>query len=148
MKSYSFRLERILWLRRHTERMWEMRLAQATGACVLLENRIRRLQEECLYYADFSPGGQILSAEDILASGELRRRLEFEIEGAGAALRDANAKREEVNRSYLEASRARKVLDKLKERKAEEYYEEQNRVEEKIMGEAAMFQMIGREGGE
>ena len=148
MKRYNFRLERVLGLRRHTERMWEMRLAQATGACVLLENRIGSLREECLEYANFSPGGVILSAAEILALGELRKRLEYEMRQAGVQLEAANAKREEVNRSYIEASRARKVLDKLKERKAEEYYDERNRAEAKSMDEAAMFQFIGREEDE
>ena len=146
MKRYKFRLERLLALRRHTERMWETRLAAATGACALLENRIRGLREESGEYAGFSSGGLMLSAAEILARGEFRKRLECEMEEAAARLEEAVAKREEVGRAYREASRARKVLDKLKERKAEEYYEEQRRGEEKMMDEAVMFQMMAREG--
>jgi flagellar export protein FliJ len=61
----------------------------------------------------------------------------------------ARKKREEVNRSYLAASRARKVLDKLKERRAEEYYEEQRRKEGKTMDEFALYRTFGAdcEGG-
>ncbi|MCL1817648.1 MAG: flagellar export protein FliJ [Spirochaetaceae bacterium] len=148
MTRYKFRLERLLSLRRHTERMWEMRLAEATGACALLENRIRGLREENREYASLSSGGFVFSAAEILARGEFCRRLEHETRAAAARLEEAAAKREEVGRAYREASRARKVLDKLKERKAEEYYEEQRRGESKIMDEMAMSQILGREGDE
>jgi flagellar FliJ protein len=150
MKRYSFRLERLLALRAYKERMWEMKLAEATGKCVRLENLIRDLREESLEYAGFSSEGLLYSTEDIIARESFRGRLAREILAACGSLEKARAEREEVNRSYLAASRERKVLDKLKERKAEEYYEEERRREGKIMDEAAMFRKIfaGGEGGE
>jgi len=148
MKRYKFRLERLLTLRRHTERMWEMRLAEATGACVFLENRIRDLREESFEYASLPSVGIIFSAVDVLARADFRKRLEYEIDDASLRLETANAHREKVNLAYLDASRARKVLDKLKERKAEEYYQDQARREAKILDEVAMSKAAGREGDE
>jgi flagellar FliJ protein len=150
MKRYSFRLERLLDLRRHKERVWEMKLAEISGRCVRLENHLRDLRDEKDRYAGFPPDENGYSASDIFVREAFRRRLDCEIEETGRLLEKARQERREVNRSYLEAARERKVLDKLKERKAEEYYEDQRRREGKIMDETAMFRAIfaGGEGGE
>jgi flagellar FliJ protein len=150
MKSYKFRLERLLQIRRYKERLWEMKLAEITGKCVRLENHILDLRNEKNAYAGFSSGGALYSAADILTREHFRSRLGREMDETAGQLEKARAEREDINRSYLAASRERKVLDKLKERKAEEYYEDQRREESKIMDEAAMFQRIGaeHEGGE
>ena len=148
MKRYKFRLERILALRRHTERMWEMRLAEAAGACALLENHIRGLRQESEEYESFSYDGLVVPASEILVRREFCRRLEGEMDDAAVRLERATAQREEIGRAYREAARARKVLDKLKERRAEEYYAEQRRRDAKIMDEAAMAQILCREGDE
>lgn len=142
MKRYSFRLERLLQLRRYKERQWEMKLAEITGTCVRLENHIRHLQREKDQYAGFSENGVLYPVNEILVRENFRRRLDFELEETGKELELARRKREEVNIAYLAASRDRKVLDKLKERKAEEYYEEQRRQERKIMDETAMFRTL------
>ncbi|MDR1933512.1 MAG: flagellar export protein FliJ [Spirochaetales bacterium] len=150
MNRYKFRLERLLQLRRHKERLREMELAEISGRCVRLENHIRDLQNEKDEYAGFSAEGVPYCASDILAREAFRGRLDLEMEETGRRLKKAVRERETASRSYLEAARDRKVLDKLKERKAEEYYEDQRRREGKIMDETAMFRSIsaGREGGE
>jgi flagellar FliJ protein len=148
MKRYKFRLERLLQLRRYVERRWEMKLAEITGECVRLEKHIRGLQREKDSYAGFAEGGAAYSVNEILVRETFRSRIDLEMEKASGELESARKKREEVNASYLAASRARKILDKLKERKAEEYYGELRREEAKIMNETAMFQAAGRKGGE
>jgi flagellar FliJ protein len=148
MKRYSFRLERLLTLRRYKERVWEIKLAEATGKCVRLENHIRDMRAESREYAGFCSDGLMYPAADILAREGFRKRLQIELEQACGALEKARAEREEVNRSWLAASRERKILDKLREREEEEYYGEQRREEAKIMNETAMFRLAGRRGGE
>ena len=44
---------------------------------------------------------------------------------ARAALEEKRKEMEKVRARYLEASKERKVLDKLKERRAQEYYDQQ-----------------------
>jgi flagellar FliJ protein len=150
MKRYNFRLERILELRRHKERMWEMKLAEISGRCVRLENHIRDLRNEKDSYAGFQAEGILYSVDEILIREAFRSRLEREIEETGGLLEDAMRKREEVNRDYLAAMRDRKVLDKIKERRSEEYYEDQRRKEGKAMDETATVRAVlaGSEGGE
>ena len=40
MKAFRFKLERILSLRKHREREWEIKLAEITGECVRLSREI------------------------------------------------------------------------------------------------------------
>jgi flagellar FliJ protein len=51
-------------------------------------------------------------------------------------LQERLARKDEVQATYLEHSRDRKVLDRLKERKAREFYREQRREEFKAMDDA------------
>ena len=126
MRRFQFRLERFLDLRRWKEREWEVRLAHATGKVVLLKNRIAEIAVEigASYGHSFTNG----PAVDIhaMAGRELYvQRLAAERGRKTAELAVRTREMEEVRARYLEAARDRKVLDKLKERRAGEYYERQ-----------------------
>ena len=120
MKEFRFNLERILALRRYTEREWEIRLAEATRPCIELSGRIReavRQRSEELERR-FSGG---LSSENLVASHLYTSRLEQETERHRIALERAEEERIGVQQKYLDAQRNRKVLDKVKERQADDY---------------------------
>jgi flagellar FliJ protein len=126
MRRFQFRLERFLELRRWKEREWEIALAKALGVCVLLEKRIEAIAEEVSVsmLSAFVAGVQI----DIrgMARRELYlQRLAHERERAQAALVEGRRELEKVRAQYLDAAKERKVLDKLKERRSEEYYAHQ-----------------------
>ena len=131
MKAFRFKLERILALRKHREREWEIRLAGITGECVRLR---REIEERDLNRAkalvDSIPGrtGE-LDVLDLINSQNYINRLEQEVERKGIDLAGCEAKREEVQASFLEVSRDRKVLDKLKEKRSFGYKKSQ-RIEE------------------
>jgi len=126
MRRFQFRLERFLELRRWKEREWELKLARALGECLLLEQRIRQIGEEigASRLAQFTEGRRV----DVqgMARRELYvQRLAMERERAQVTLEEKRREMEKVRARYLEASRERKVLDKLKERRSGEYYERQ-----------------------
>ena len=126
MRRFRFRLERFLDLRRWKEREWEIRLAHATGKVIVLKNRIAEIGAEigASYGSSFTTG----AAVDIgaMARRELYvQRLAAERERRTAELAIRTREMEEVRGHYLEAARDRKVLDKLKDRRAGEYYERQ-----------------------
>jgi flagellar FliJ protein len=133
MRRFHFRLERFLDLKRHTEREWELALASITGQCFMLEQKIKNREAEILEKLSRRslPIGRI--DLNILYSLELYvTRLEIEIQHLKLELEKKQAKRREVQEKYLAASRERKVLDKLKERRATEYYHEQKKEEFKV----------------
>jgi flagellar FliJ protein len=126
MRRFQFRLDRFLDLRRWKEREWEIRLAQATGKVTLLKNRIGEIGIEigASYDHTFTRGAAI----DVAAMAGRERyvqRLAAERERKTVELAVRTREMEEVRVHYLQAARDRKVLDKLKERRAGEYYERQ-----------------------
>ena len=135
MRRFQFRLERFLELRRWKEREWEIALARVQGECLLLEQRIDEITAEIgasrlSEYTAPGPGQAGGARRRIDVESMARRelyvqRLARERERARAALVERRRELEEVRAKYLEASRDRKVLDKLKERRAAEYYKTQ-----------------------
>jgi flagellar FliJ protein len=137
VKRFHFRLERLLELRAYREREWLARLAEAAGHCV----RVRRnLQDnESATGAGFRSGFMEDNRVDLslLAYREqYLNRLGLERRLLEEELQERLARKDEVQATYLEHSRDRKVLDRLKERKAREFYREQRREEFKAMDDA------------
>ena len=126
MRRFQFRLERFLELRRWKEREWELALAKVLGECLLMERRIEEITADVAasLLAVFLSGVRI--DIEAMARRELYvQRLTRERERTRAALAERRKELERVRAKYLEASKERKVLDKLKERRAGEYYERQ-----------------------
>jgi flagellar protein FliJ len=126
MRRFQFRLERFLDLRRWKEREWEIALSKILGECLLLENRITEIGTEigASRLAVFTDGARV----DIAAMKRRElyvQRLVVERERTQATLVEKRREMEKVRAKYLEASKERKVLDKLKERRSSEYYDRQ-----------------------
>ena len=114
MKKFHFSLERLLKLKEHIEEEWEIKLGEATGRCVRIRkgieerrgNHVRTLQDR---------GG--LSHQDLMASELYMGRMRQEVVELEKELEEAEEERLNVQGFFLEASRERKVLQKLKEKK-------------------------------
>jgi flagellar FliJ protein len=126
MRRFRFRLEKLLELRRHTERQWEMKLAEATGACALIQKRISNIAEEMnAGRAERFSDPAHVSFENLYVNELYLQRLEEERKTKKIELERKMKEREEIKIVYLEHSKKRKVLDKLKEKKEAEYYKQQ-----------------------
>jgi flagellar protein FliJ len=126
MRRFQFRLDRFLELRRWKEREWEIALSKVLGECLLMENRITEIgrQIDASRLAGFTEG-TLIDVESMARRELYVRRLGLERERTRAALVEKRKEMEKVRARYLEASKERKVLDKLKERRSDEYYERQ-----------------------
>jgi flagellar protein FliJ len=126
MRRFRFRLERFLELRRWKERQWEIALAKILGECLRLERRIEAIGEEigASRLVAYTEGARI-DVEAMALRDHFVMRLAHERERTREILTVKRVELEKVRASYLEASRDRKVLDKLKERRSDEYYERQ-----------------------
>ena len=136
MRRFQFRLERFLDLRRWKEREWEIALAKILGECLLLENSITEIGVEIgsSRLAVFTDGARV--DVEAMARRELYvMRLLQESERARVTLVEKRKEMEKVRAKYLEASKERKVLDKLKERRAGDYYDHQRDEEYKTVDE-------------
>jgi flagellar export protein FliJ len=142
MRRFSFKLEKILELRRYAEQEWELKLAEVTGRVVSVEREIeswgRRRHSTSRYHA--GPGTidmTILRSKEEYVSRIDQRVLELQHQLA--ALETERAK---VREGYVQASKKRKALTRLKERQSHEYYRDALRDEGRVLDEIAGSQLI------
>jgi len=134
VRKFQFRLERLLELRKYLEREWELKLAQITGKCQLLRQMIRICSDNI--FKSIDERGIGAGAVDIayfLEHELFVRRMKQEILMHEAELEIRNRERNEIHKKYIEVSRKRKVLDKLKEKREAEYYKHAKNEEFKAM---------------
>ena len=123
MKQFSFSLEKVLELRKYNEDEAKLELGRAIGVLADLENRILLLGQERARAASsqFKPGN---SAAQIQQYMFYLIRLDNTKEQLLKEAAMAELKVEEAREAFIEASRERKVLDKLKEKRQKEYRKE------------------------
>jgi flagellar FliJ protein len=120
LKRFHFELEKLLAIRAHKEREAEIELGRAVGALTLLEGRISALAAERLRAAS-SRYAHGFGVPDMVSSDRYIQRLDADKERLIKEAAQAELKVEEARRLYVEASRERKILDKLKERRERDY---------------------------
>ena len=120
MKPFVFGLEKVLGLREYYEDEAKIELGRAVGILAELEARLRSLGEELARAeeAQFSPGNSALVMQQYM---RYLLRLENTKEQLLEEAAIAELKVEEARNAFLEASRERKVLDKVKEKRQKEY---------------------------
>jgi flagellar FliJ protein len=132
MRRFNFSLEKVLELRKYGEQETKIALGRAVGELTAIENQLKELALQRLKAGEerFSP------ANDAFAVRNYEfyiQRLDHTKEELLEAAAKARLKVEEARELYLEASRRRKVLDKLKEKRAGEYRKEMFAVETKLI---------------
>jgi len=132
MKPFVFRLEKLLNLRKHYEDEAKIELGRAVGVLAELEGRIASLAVERVRAAaaQFQPGNGAREIQQymyyLVRLDNTRDRLLKE-----AAM--AELKVEAARAAFIEASRERKVLDNLKEKKQKEYHKLKLNEETKVL---------------
>lgn len=124
MKRFRFNLEKVLALREENEKNWEIKLGEVVSSVNNVKREINSIEHSKReHFKDFS-----LSKEGLeyLQMTELYfRKMEDDRKRLMSELEDLSIKRAEVQREYLKALNEKKVIEKLKERRAAEYYKEQ-----------------------
>lgn len=120
MKPFAFGLEKVLKLRKYYEDEAKIELGRAVSYLADLERKIEVLAGERVRAsaAQFSPGN---GAREIQQYAFYIIRLDNIKEELLKETALAEMKVEEAREAFLEASRERKVLDKLKEKRQKEY---------------------------
>jgi flagellar FliJ protein len=133
MRRFRFRLNRLLELRRYRETEWELKLASITGRCLLIRQKIQENGQDIVHTIRSRQVNVGLLDLNMLFAAELYiSRMDQEIGSLGEELEIREKEREEIKNQYLEVSRDRKVLDKLREKREAGYYREQKKEEFKI----------------
>ena len=141
MKAFSFGLEKVLNLRKFHEDEAKIELGRAIGVLADLESRLFAVGRERVRAsaAQFAPGNNALVIQQymfyIIRLDNLTEELLKEITVAEMKVEDAR-------NAFLEASKERKVLDKLKDKRQKEFRKAVLNEETKTLDD------IGRGAGE
>ncbi len=124
MRKFQFNLEKILRLRKHDEKKWEVKLGEIVSKCNNVQRKIRLLEHERTEsFKKFrlqDNGMEYLRLTDLYFS-----KIAAGKEALNSELNTLMTEKKEIQKEYLKASRKRKVIEKLKEKKAEQYYRKQ-----------------------
>lgn len=132
MRRFHFRLERLLRLRAHTEQEWEIKLGKATSECLNIERQIDdALKGMAAAFHQIHAPQRVLDMDFITSAQRYMDRLSGRVDNLEDELVVKEAARREVQEGYLDASKDRKVLDKLKERRSGEFYKRERDEEKK-----------------
>ncbi|MDR5704205.1 MAG: flagellar FliJ family protein [Armatimonadota bacterium] len=140
MKRFQFPLQTLLDVRSRREELCAQRLAEAQR---LVREQERLVQELRTIFAEgrlalrraLEEGAGV---EEILLHLEHIQRLEVHLARAEACLLELKAKEEETRKEFLEARRARRVVERLRERRWASYLQEVHREEGKFLDEVAI----------
>ena len=141
MRRFSFRLERLLNIKKHNEEEAKLRYSKELQKKIALETENRTMKETiqsslAKVNPEIRPGDKI----DIISMNQLEKY----ITNAEKKIKLNNKKKEELEKKLevlkleLEkATRERKIIDKLKSRKHENYKKEVKKEEIKYIDEIA-----------
>ncbi|MBI9097473.1 MAG: flagellar export protein FliJ [Spirochaetaceae bacterium] len=129
MKRFEFSLETVLKLRVSQEREWENQLASITGECERIRKSIVDFEAEKNRCA---VENQFRDVNSLMAVANYQARMDSQVRKAQKQLVLKERERESVLKDFIEASKKRKILDKLKEKKMDEYHHLRNKFDEKM----------------
>jgi flagellar export protein FliJ len=136
VRLFRFNLEKLLGLRAFHERKAELVLAEKAGRCALLESKLREVAES-RFRASREMFAKGRSIEDFRISSLYIVRLDLERDRLLDELARAELEREAARKVYVEKRMARESIDKLRERRQEEYYRLAKREEIKALDDLA-----------
>ena len=136
MKAFAFGLQKVLNLRQFHEDEAKIELGRAVGILTELESRLYSLGEERARAAaeQFSPQNNAAMIQQYMF---YLLRLDYTKEQLLRETAMAELKVEEARDAFIEASRERKVLDNLKEKRRKEYHKEMLLEETKVLDDVS-----------
>ncbi|RMH56217.1 MAG: flagellar export protein FliJ [Candidatus Hydrogenedentota bacterium] len=137
MARFRFRLERVLSVRRHEEDREKLRFAVAVRNLEEARKNLRATREELRRAVE--KGAAVAAArptiEDLVRDYEYRAALLRREERETKAVEEAQERYEEARRYLIEARKKRRLLERLRERRFEEWREEEIRREQEELDE-------------
>lgn len=144
MRRFSFKLEKILELRRYAEQEWELKLAEVTSRVVAAEQEIELWAQRRFDTRRFHSGSGTINMMLLRTREEYVNRIDARVLELQRQLVALETERAKVREGYVEASKKRKALTRLRERQSDEYYREALREEGRDLDEIAGTQLILR----
>jgi flagellar FliJ protein len=140
VRPFQFRLETLLKFRRLQEEQAQIKLAEATAAYVAEQERLAGLEEELAdHVADYR---RRLREPVTVATLKMFRDYYDKLKGTIAHQQERVAAADQIRRECLAAlaaaAKARKLVEKLKEKRLAQYQAETLREEQKLLDELGL----------
>lgn len=142
MKKFKFRLEKVLQFRRIIQDEKKRIMNIAMRELREMEDKIEYLEAE--FTRNIVNEGMIITIAELSLKGAYGERLKNEIVQGKLSLIDINERLEEARREYVIATQEVEVLEKLKEKKHEQYQEMIMQHEQKILDELVIQRRVKR----
>jgi flagellar FliJ protein len=135
--KFRFRLEKVLTLREEELNVREGELRDAQ----MKVNKIEAYIQDTINTSNRQhvQVGSVMMAEEYFLRGTCLERLRKELEQARVLLTEAHTELSAARERYVEAKKEVKVLEKLKEKKLEQYNEEEAKKEQNFLDEIAVM---------
>ncbi len=140
MKKFEFRLQRVMEVKEEIEKQKERDFALAKRKAIEEENKLNEIKiqyEGCWKDIENKTSQDTVDTNEINQYYKYLQKLEGDIERQFIYLHEANAEVERRRHILIEASKERKILENLKDRKMASYQEELNRQEQNFFDEIA-----------
>lgn len=140
MKKFEFRLQRVMEVKEEIEKQKERDFSLARKKVIEEENKltaIKKQYESCWKDIEDKTSRETVDTTEIRQYYQYLQKLEGDIERQFIYLQEANAEMERRRHILIEASKERKILENLKDRKLASYNEEMNRIEQNFFDEIA-----------
>ena len=138
---FSFRLEPLIKIRKNTLQERQAELAQAYGERSILEEKLleveKQLAEGTETARNLMQPGKKVNVDFLLGIRRQEMFLRVNQEELKQEIQNADVKIERCLAAVVEANKEVKILEKLKEKRYEQYLKEEKREEEKTMDEMA-----------
>ena len=130
MKRFAFRLDRVLKVRKRVEERIERELSMKRAEVIRITGRIRDVKDRLADFARENSMTGIFSALDMIAVDNYIFRLGIKIKELEEFKESCERELNRVNEALVEARKARKVIENLRERQFSRYQEEIKRWED------------------
>ncbi len=147
MRRFSFKLEKVLELRRYSEREWELKLAEVTSRVVAVENELQHWAGRRVVTSRVQSGVGSIDMELLRSRADYLSLIDQNVAQLQRRIVALEVERDKVLQDYLHASRKRKALSKLKERRSREYYADAMRDQGRDIDEIGGVQAVRRING-
>ncbi len=130
MKRFTFRLDRVLKLRKRIEEKIELDLSMKQAELFSITNRISKVHEQLTAFTVENRLEGTFTVFDLLAVDNYIFRLETLIEELEKRREECEREFQTITGALIEARKARKAIQNLRERRFDRYREELNRWED------------------
>ena len=141
MKQFEFRLQKVMETTRTREELQKRELAKALGVLhsneQLLDEMFGRLEEQIGEYTSRRNGGS-MKASEMLAYSRYSEKLAADIRRQQLAIEKLAQLVIEHRDKLIDISKDKKVLERLKEKKYEEFRKKLRSMEQKFMDEVSV----------